>query len=50
MEMDVAPAEQGAGASAVLAGAVLATLRPDPSKQMDRQVRVRAKVKACPYP
>ena len=48
MEMDVAPAEQEAGASAVLAGAVLATLHPDPAKQMDRQVRVRGR--AGPYP
>ena len=35
MEMDVAPAEQGAGA-------VLATLRPDPDKQMDRQYEAEA--------
>ena len=35
MEMDVAPAEQGAGA-------VLATLRPDPAKQMDRQYEAEA--------
>ena len=48
MEMDVTPAEQGAGVGAVLAGAVLATLRPDPAKQMDRQVRVRGT--ACSYP
>ena len=37
MEMDVAPAEQGAGA-----GAVLATLHPDPAKQMDRQYEAEA--------
>ena len=39
MEMDteMTPAEQGAGAGAVLAGAVLATLRPDAAKQMDVQ-------------
>ena len=35
MEMDVTPAEQGAGA-------VLATLHPDPAKQMDRQYEAEA--------